>query len=116
MNDVGVDLFEGCEGKIAGTQSGLEAAAVFEDVFAGVPVGEAEVEDSFAFDRRDAAWACAEGMDEPGEFGEGGDLEEFAARGTDSRKRRRATFATRSFCGGFGNGHRTISIEKTSRK
>jgi hypothetical protein len=43
MDDVGVDLFEGDELKIAGAEGGLEAAAIFEDVFAGVPIGEAEI-------------------------------------------------------------------------
>jgi hypothetical protein len=41
----------------------LEAAAVFEDVFAGVPVGEAEIEDFFVFKWRDPAGAGAESMD-----------------------------------------------------
>lgn len=47
VDDVGVDLFEGEELEITRAEGGLEAAAVFEDVFAGVPVGEAEVEDFF---------------------------------------------------------------------
>jgi hypothetical protein len=41
----------------------LEAAAVFEDVFAGVPVGEAEIEDLFVFKGADSARAGAEAMD-----------------------------------------------------
>jgi len=40
---VGMDLLEGDELKIVGVESGLEAAAIFEDVFAGVPIGEAEI-------------------------------------------------------------------------
>jgi hypothetical protein len=40
---VGVDLFEGEELEIVGAEGGLEPAAVFEDVFASVPVGETEV-------------------------------------------------------------------------
>lgn len=52
------------------------------DVGAGVPVGEAEVEDLFVFDRGDAAGAGAKGVDKPGEFGKGGDLEEFEASGS----------------------------------
>ena len=47
VDDVGMDLFEGEEGEIGCACGSLEAAAVFEDVFAGVPVGEAEVEDFF---------------------------------------------------------------------
>jgi hypothetical protein len=43
MDDVGVDLLEGDELEIVGPEGGLEAAAIFEDVFAGVPIGEAEI-------------------------------------------------------------------------
>jgi hypothetical protein len=48
MDNVGVDLFEGDELEVARAEGGLEAAAVFEDVFTGVPVGETEVQDFFA--------------------------------------------------------------------
>jgi hypothetical protein len=48
MDNVGVDLFEDDELEVARAEGGLEAAAVFEDVFPGVPVGEAEVQDFFA--------------------------------------------------------------------
>jgi hypothetical protein len=43
MDDVGVDLFEGDELEVVGTEGGLQAAAVFEDVFASVPIGETEI-------------------------------------------------------------------------
>jgi len=43
MDYVGVDLLEGDELEIVGAEGGLEAAAIFEDVFAGVPIGEAEI-------------------------------------------------------------------------
>jgi hypothetical protein len=43
MDYVGVDLFEGDELEIASAEGGLEAAAVFENVFARVPIGEAEI-------------------------------------------------------------------------
>lgn len=58
-----MDLFEGEEGEIGCACGSLEAAAVFEDVFAGVPVGEAEVEDSFVVQGADASRASAERMD-----------------------------------------------------
>lgn len=61
------------EGEILGTDGGLKAAAVFEDVFASVPVGEAEVEDSFAIEIADAAGTSAEAVNEPGEILEGGE-------------------------------------------
>jgi hypothetical protein len=47
MDYVGMDLFEGDELEVVGAEGGLEATAVFEDVLAGVPVGEAKVEDFF---------------------------------------------------------------------
>jgi hypothetical protein len=77
MDDVGMELFERDQGEAGGAESGLEAAAIFEDVFAGVPVGEAEVEDFFGFKGGDAAGAGGEAVEEEGEFGEGGDLEEL---------------------------------------
>ena len=43
MDDVGVDLLERDELEIAGAEGGLEAAAIFEDVLASVPIGEAEI-------------------------------------------------------------------------
>lgn len=55
----------------------MEAPAVFEDIFAGVPFREAEVEDLLYFflrDRRavdqraDAAGPRAEAVDQPGEL------------------------------------------------
>jgi len=67
--------------EICCAEGGLEAAAIFEDVFASVRFGEAEVEDFFVAEHGDAAWAGAEAVDEPGEFGEGGDLEDAEAVG-----------------------------------
>jgi hypothetical protein len=43
VNDVGMDLLEGDKLEIVSAECRLEAAAVFEDVFARVPIGEAEV-------------------------------------------------------------------------
>jgi|SRR5712692_1509476 len=43
VDNVGMKLLECDKSKIGCAQSGLEAAAIFQDVFAGVPVGEAEV-------------------------------------------------------------------------
>jgi hypothetical protein len=76
---VGVDLFKGHERETAGAYGGLEAATVFLDVIAGIPIGETEIEDFFVFEVADAAEAGAEGVDQPGEFGEGGSLEKFEA-------------------------------------
>ena len=77
MDYIGMDLLQGDEFQVRGAEGGLEAAAVFEDVFPGVPVGEAQVEDSLAVLSTDAAELCAEAVDEPGEFGEGGGLEDL---------------------------------------
>jgi len=41
----------------------LEAAAVFEDIFLGVPFGEAEIEDFLAVLGADAAGLGAEAVD-----------------------------------------------------
>ena len=79
MNDVRMDLLEGSELEIRRAEGGLEAAAVFEDVFFGVPVGEAEIEDFFAFLVRNATGLGAEAVDEPREFGKSGDLQDLHA-------------------------------------
>jgi len=63
MDDVGVDLFERDELKIAGAERSLEAAAVFEDVFASVPIGEAEIQNFLAIERTGAAGLGAEPVD-----------------------------------------------------
>ncbi len=58
-------------------EGGLEFLAVFEDVFAGVPFGEAEVEDGVTVEIGDAAWGSAETVEKPGEFCEGVEFEDF---------------------------------------
>lgn len=111
MNDVGVDLLQRDEWKIGGREGGLEAAAVFLDVFAGVPVGEAEIEDVIAVERADAAGTCREAVTEPGQFGKGGDLEDFDG----VRRSGRPTGVARLVCRAFSRAsiagdHRGISI------
>jgi len=93
---VGVDLLEGDELEIVGTEGGLEAAAIFEDVFASVPIGEAKIQHFFGLELADAAGAGAESVDEPGEFVQGGDLEDLEAAG----------FAGDPFGVGLGRGDR----------
>ncbi len=58
-----MDLVQGNQSQIGGAQGGLEAALVFFDVFAGVPFDRAQIQDFFAFDVADAAWAGAETVD-----------------------------------------------------
>ena len=76
---VGMDLLEEDELEIVGAQCGLEAAAVFEDVFLAIPFGKTEIEKSFAVMIRNTAGFGAETMDEPGELGESGRLEDSDA-------------------------------------
>lgn len=54
----------------------METAAVFEDVFFGVPFGETEIEYFLVADLADAAGFGAEAVNEPGELREHGDLED----------------------------------------
>ena len=68
MDDVGMDLLQRNELEIGCAKGGLEAAAVFEDVFLGVPFGEAKIENSFAALTANTAGLGAEAVDEPGEF------------------------------------------------
>ena len=49
--------------EIGGAESGLEAAAILEDVFFGVPFGEAEIEEFFIVKGADAAGLGAETVD-----------------------------------------------------
>ena len=81
MDDVGMDLFQGDEFQIRSAEGRMEAAAVFEDVFLGVPFGETEIENSLGVLRAHAAWFGAEAVDEPGEFGERGNLKDSDATG-----------------------------------
>ena len=116
MDDVGVELFEGDESEAASAKAGLEAAAVFEDVVAGVPVGETEVEDALALKFRDAAGKRGETVDEPGEFGEGGNLEDLQGVGGERlpMRGRRGMNDARTLGGAaaacFRHGHRETSI------
>lgn len=55
----------------------MEFFAVGEDVLAGVPIGEAEIEDFVVVELGDTAGGGAETVGEPGEFGERFELEDF---------------------------------------
>ncbi len=74
-DDCGVDLFEDDERKFWDAEGGLEFFAIFDDVFASVPFGQAEVEDALAIEMGDAAGSGAEAVEKPGEFLEGVELE-----------------------------------------
>jgi len=66
VDDVGMDLLQGDEFQVGGAEGGLEAAAVLEDVFLGVPVRKAQIEEFLAVLSADAAGLGAEAVDEPG--------------------------------------------------
>ena len=68
MDDIGMDLFQGDKFEIGCVEGGLEAAAVFEDIFFSVPVGVAKIENFFAALIADTAGLGAEAVDEPGEL------------------------------------------------
>jgi hypothetical protein len=91
-----MDLFERNEFEIGSPDGGLEETAIFEDVFPGVPIHKAEIEDFFGFERANTAWAGAEAVDEPGKFEERRKFENLQAAGlaeppgrSDARYRRR---------------------------
>lgn len=79
LNDVRMDLFYWNQGEIFCIERGLEALAVFEDIFAGVPIGEPKVENFFVMELRCAARAGAEAVDEPREFCKFGRLDDLEA-------------------------------------
>ena len=79
MDGIGMDLFQRDELEIRCAEGGLETAAVFKDVFFGVPFGEAQIENFLGVLEGDAAGLGAEAMDEPGEFYERGNLEDSNA-------------------------------------
>jgi len=72
-----MNLLEIDEREFLSAEGGLEFFAVFEDVFAGVPVGEAEIEDGVTVEIGDAAGDGAEAVEEPGKFLESVEFEDF---------------------------------------
>src|SRR6267378_8356707 len=80
-NYIRVDLLERDQFEIGGTKGGLKQAAIFEDVFAGVPFHEAEVKNFFGFERANAAGAGAETVDEPGKLAKWGEFENLQTTG-----------------------------------
>ena len=83
-----VDLLQGNKVEIACSESGFKTAAIFKDVFAGVPFHEAEIEDFFRFEGADAAGACAEAVNEPWKFEKWSELENLHAAGFSQAPRR----------------------------
>ena len=123
-NYVRVDLLERDQFEIGGTDGGLKQAAIFEDVFAGVPFHEAEVKNFFGFERANAAGAGAETVDEPGKLAKRGKLENLqtaelaeapGCRNARYRRRRgrRLARATK-LQGSFSDSHNQTSIIATA--
>ena len=118
-----VNLLQGNEVEIARSEGGLKTAAIFKDVFAGVPFHEAEVKNFFGFERANAAGAGAETVDEPGKLAKRGKLENLQAAGLaeapgcgNARYRRgrglRLARATK-LQGSFSGNHNQTSIIAT---
>ena len=125
-NHVRVDLLQRNELEIGGAERGLEAAAIFDDVFAGVPFHEAEIEDFFGFERADSTRAGAEAVNQPGKLQEWDELEKLQATslakaprgrnaGNGRRRGRSLTGATPPY-GSFSGGHNQTSIIATGRR
>ena len=67
--------------EISCAEGELKFAAIGENVFAGVPFHEAEIENVLRFEKAFAAGASAEAVDEPGKLGERQELEDLEALG-----------------------------------
>ena len=80
-------MFERDERKSLRPESGLEFFAIFENVFARVPFSEAEVEDPLTVELGDAAGTGAKAVNEPGEFLEDVELDNFEVTGRAERPR-----------------------------
>lgn len=68
LDDVGVDLFQGSHAERFGTNGILEGGAIFFHVFARVPVGEAQVQNTLAVQGTGTAFPGAEAVNEPRKF------------------------------------------------
>ena len=87
-NYIRVDLLEWNEIEVCGAESGSEAAAIFQNVFAGVPFHEAEIENFFGFERTDSAGASAKAVNQPGKLQERDEFENLQAASLAKAPRR----------------------------
>lgn len=81
LNDVRVNLLQGNELEVISAESGLKTAAIFENVFFGVPIGEAKIQDLLTAEVAHAARPSAESMDQPGNFRQRGSLKNAQTAG-----------------------------------
>lgn len=79
MNDIGMNLAEPTKRHVTSGEGGLEAAAVFENIFFPVPLSETKIQDFFAAKIAYAAWTRAESMDQPRDFGQRSSLQHAQA-------------------------------------
>lgn len=79
MNDVGMNLAEPAKRHVTSGEGGLEAAAVFENIFLRVPLSETKIQDLFATKIAHAARTRAESMHQPRNFGQRSSLKQAQA-------------------------------------
>jgi hypothetical protein len=99
MNDIRMNLAESAECQMVWAESGLEAAAIFEDVLFGIPFRETKVQDFFATKIAYAAEPGAETVNEPGDFGQPRGLKNSQPAGlafSPALRRRSATCPVRT--------------------
>jgi hypothetical protein len=122
-NYVRVDLLEWDQFEIGGPDGGLKQAAIFDDVFAGVPFHEAEVKNFFGFEPANPAEASAETVDEPGKLAKRGKFENLQSAGLAEapgcgnaryrRRRGRGLARATTLQGSFSGSHNQTSIIAT---
>jgi hypothetical protein len=115
-----MDLFQRNKIEIACANGGLKEAAILEDIFAGVPFHEAEIEDFFGFERTHSAGSSAEAVQKPGKLAEWDEFENLQSAGlTEPPWRRNARFRRRrgrrvaratTLQGSFSGSHNQTSI------
>ena len=74
-----MDLLERNEREFFDAESGLEFLSVSKDIFAGIPIGETEVENLAAIEIRNSARGSTETVDKPRDFGEWLEQQNFQA-------------------------------------
>ena len=79
MHDVRMDLIDRRKRELSCLQGGEKFAAIFEDILAGVPFGEAEIQHLFPVEGADSTGAGAERVDQPGKFQKGSALQNLQA-------------------------------------
>ena len=123
-NHVRMDLFQRNKFEVACPNGGLKQAAIFDDVFAGVPFREAEIEDFFGFERANPAGTSAEAVQKPGKLAKRGEFENLEPPGLAEapgcgnpryrRRRGRRLARAATLQGSFSGSHNQTSIIATA--